>query len=226
MFLDAFPKVLYDIEGARYRNYQTVTNIFFRFTIMKEILDNISAYYDYVITDADTPEILAEKLYNDPEAYWIILYANNIFDPQYNWPLQHRAWTEYMIAKYGSIEAAKTTVHHYNKVIRREEIASGVVTEERIQINGDKLTDDEPDIPYDYYDKGTYTQDVAVYNINGKSIHETINVEEVSVYDYEKDLNDEKRYIKLINPSYYRQIINEFEAMTKYRNDPSYRSFR
>jgi hypothetical protein len=31
--------------------------------------------------DTDTPEIIAHKLYGDPNKYWIILLANQILDP-------------------------------------------------------------------------------------------------------------------------------------------------
>ena len=86
-FFDKFPRISYDIEGKRLTTYQSVTNIFFRVRVIREILGNISAYYEYLIKDDDTPEILADKVYNNPEAHWIIIMANNIVDPQYDWPL-------------------------------------------------------------------------------------------------------------------------------------------
>lgn len=139
-FFDKFPKIQYDIQGRRYSNLQTVTNIFFRVRILKEILNNISSYYEYFIKDGDTPEILADKIYKDSEGHWIILLANDIIDPQYDWPLNTQDFDKHIIDKYGSIQIAKTTYHHYEKVIRREESSGDVIVESRYIINANNLT--------------------------------------------------------------------------------------
>ena len=170
-FLDLFPKIPYDIEKALYRsNYDVVTDITFRFGFIKEILNNISAYYLYPIKDSETPEILAEYVYNDPEAYWIILYANDIYDPQYDWPLNYSNFQNYIIGKYGSLAAAQTGNHHYEKVITRTESLSGIVTEKRIIVNYDKLTNNALNVPYDYYVGLPAGQSVETINMNGQTV--------------------------------------------------------
>jgi len=82
-FFNKFPAVRYDMENKRYsyQNNQIVTNVLFRIGIIKEVLTNIASYYEYTVRDDEKPEILADKFYNDPEGHWVILYANNIFDP-------------------------------------------------------------------------------------------------------------------------------------------------
>lgn len=225
-FLDLFPKIPYDIEKALYRsNYDVITDITFRFGFIKEILNNISAYYLYSIKDSETPEILAEFVYNDPEAYWIILYANDIYDPQYDWPLAYSNFHKYIISKYGSLSAAQTNIHHYEKIITRTESLSGTVTEQRITINYDKLTDDELDIPYDYYVGLPAEQSVETINMNGQTVTEVISRSEVSNYDYEEEQNENKRIIKIIKPEYYEQIMNEFNNMTNNSIAPFLRKF-
>lgn len=119
-FLDKFPRVPYDINKSNYSNYENITDITFRFSVIKQVLDNTSAYYEYVIRDTETPEILADRVYGDPQSYWIILYANNIFDPQYDWPLNDDALEKFIISKYGSITNAKSQIHHYEKIIARQ----------------------------------------------------------------------------------------------------------
>lgn len=222
-FLDAFPRIQYDINRKYYSEYNTVTNLLFRFTVIKDVLSHISSYYEYTITDADKPEILAEKIYNDPEAYWIILYANDIYDPQYDWPLDSRSFGKYIINKYGSIATAKTTIHHYEKVIQREESLSGIITETRLQVNYDKLTDNDLDIPYDYYLNLPLTQSVETVNMNGRTVTEIIYRAEVTNYDYEEELNEKRRNIKIIKPEYYSQIIAEFNRLTKNALNPNLR---
>ena len=41
------------------------------------------------IDDGETPEVVAEKIYGDAGAAWVVLLANSIIDPQFEWPLNY-----------------------------------------------------------------------------------------------------------------------------------------
>lgn len=221
-----FPSIPYDIAGKQFTNYETPTNIFFRLRIMREVLSNISTYYEYLIKDEETPEIIADKVYGDPESHWIILLANDIVDPQYDWPLNSRSFNNFIIDKYGSIATAKTQIHHYEKVIVRENQSEDTTTETRFVINQEKLTDNSLDVPYDYYEgTGSLAETAAVstYNLgDGKTVIETISRDDITVYDWEYNLNEEKRNIKIIRPRYYSQIQSEFRTIMN-DNPPFFR---
>jgi hypothetical protein len=226
-YFDSFPKREYDINGKRLAQYTFVTDIMFRINIIRSVLSNVSAYYEYLINDTDTPEILADKLYGSAEAHWMILLANDMVDPQYDWPLNSDAFQRYIIAKYGSVETAKITAHHHEKVITREESYSGMITESRYIVNESKLTVNDLDVPYDYYDNLPETQGVSTYNMgDGQTVVEIVRREVVTKYDYEDQLNEAKRPIKLIKKEYYGQILNEFNSLTKNSNMPWLRSPR
>jgi hypothetical protein len=215
-FFDKFPLLPYDIEGKRLSTYQLTTNIFFRLRIIRSVLNNISAYYEHLVSDSDTPEILADKVYGNPEAHWIILMANDIIDAQYDWPLNTTNFNKYIIKKYGSIANAKTQIHHYEKVVTREEQLTGIVTETRFVINENKLTTNTPDVPYDYYNNLPETQEVNTYNLeDDRTVVEITRRDAISCYDYEDQLNEKKRSIKIIKPEYYAQILQEFASQTK-----------
>lgn len=222
-FFDKFPKLAYDINRSGYSNFESVTNIFFRIGIIKKVLSTTTSYYYYEVQDGDTPEIIAENAYGDPGAYWIILYANDIVDPQFDWPLDHRSFYKYIVGKYGSIPNAKTTIHHYEKVIERTNPVYNLTTETRFVVNYTKLTDNTLDVPYDYYEGDgamAETQTVNTYNIDDTTIHEIIHRNAVSNYDYELAKNDSKRLIKVIKSEYYNQIVSEFGKLTE--NNPTY----
>lgn len=213
-FLDSFPRIDYDINKAGRSEYQSVTNIFFRVNFIKEALNDAAAYYLYDITDSDTPEILAEKVYKNPDAYWMITYANDIYDPQYDWPLNYIAFNKYIEGKYGSIANAKTTFHHYEKVIEREYL--GEVTTFRYKINEAPIS--EYDLPteahYDSYESLPDEQDVITINTtDGKTIIQTTYRNRVSNYDYEEELNNSKRSIKIIKQDYYSRVQQEFDKI-------------
>lgn len=282
-YFDKFPLIPYDINKTGISNFQVVTNIFFRIQVLKEVLNNITSYYAYVINDEDTPEILAEKIYGTPEAHWVILLANNIIDPQYEWPLKPDAFNKYIVKKYGSVANAKNQIHHYEKLVGREVNESGVVTVDRYTINytvesdgilvigssngdfsiGESVSQNggsftgivsswsnvsntltlanttgsliplftisgntsnvsgvvnsvssEPDAPYDYYLGMAAEQDVSTINVAGKTVVEVVARSQISCYDYEDGLNQQRRLIKIIKPEYYGQIVEEFRKLT------------
>lgn len=224
-YFGKFPKVNYDIQNTMFnKNYEKATDIFFRVGYIKEVLNNLSSYYSIEVDDGDTPEILAEKVYEDAGAGWMILLANQIIDPQFEWPLGYDAFNKYLINKYGSIEASELLVHHYDMVIKRELQPDNVITETRFQVNGTKLTDNNLDVPYNYYnphfgDPGSLAavQSVETFDMDGKTVTVTTSGEPVYAYDYELALNDSRRLIKVIKKEYYSQIMNEFDKLASYR---------
>jgi hypothetical protein len=222
-FFSGFPLTTYNITKSTRSDRQLVTNIVFRFGIIKEVLSNISAYYIYTLTEGDKPEILAEKIYGDPTSYWIILMANDIYDSQYDWPLDSRSFQKFMVNKYGSIAWAKTNFHHYEKVVQRTESLSGITTETRFEIDFDTLIEDTLDVPYDTYLSLPEEQSFEQIDFNGQTITEIIKRDAITYYDYEDQLNERKRLIKIIKPEYYSQILAEYNSLTNDRLNPRLR---
>jgi hypothetical protein len=215
-YFSKFPTIAFDIARVpNSTNYEAVTNIFFRVRMVREVLNNISAYYDYTIADGDKPEILAEKIYKDPEAHWIILYANDIVDAQYDWPLVYNDFQQYIINKYGSIALAQTTYHHYEKVITRLDSFTGTTNVDRIVI-------DYTSKIQSIYDNYLYMPScsTSTYVVNGKSVTETITKAAISNYDYENEMNEAKRLIKIIKPEYYGYILSQLDNLTSVPKQP------
>jgi hypothetical protein len=239
-YFDQFPKIIYNISGDRYRKYETITEIMFRIGIIKNTLNNISAYFNYTISDDETPEILAGKIYGDPETYWIILYANDIIDPAYDWPMNNDVFYYYMIDKYRPLAEAdagqdqtdnqviawtRTNYHHHEKIVERRESATGITTTQKFQINEANLTSNLAsslsNVPYDYYNN---LEDEAAWTTidmgGNKTVLERAYRERVSYYDYEEEKNENKRFIKIIKPDYYPAILAEYEQLVN--PDPIY----
>jgi hypothetical protein len=235
-FFNKFPLIQYNMSGKKYPEYQTVTNLLFRTAIIREIINNSSAYIKYIVRDGDTPDILASKVYGDPESHWLILYANEMLDPQYDWPLTTSVFYKYIVDKYRSMAEADignplqdfevvswtqdrtndASVHHYEKVVKQFNSTTQTNNEIRYIINKSKLTDNELDVPYEYYDNLADEQDVTPINvtIKGQTLIETVYRDFITYYDYEDKLNEEKRNIRIIKQEYYSQILAEFNAIT------------
>lgn len=342
-FLDEFPKIQYDPLNRRVgQDYETVTNIFFRVAYIRDILNNISAYQVYELQSMDTPERLAENIYGDAGANWMIIYANQILDPQWDWPLNYNQFSKFVASKYrtsanvatiGSVSIVnggtgyangyinfqggsgsnancriitdgsgtiidvdlnvegmhyiygenvtanvshlggtganlKVTldasdravigwtqgnIHHYEKLLTRIDNETGKETVWTFNVDEARLTEDKPDVPYEYYsiyalpnsvlidstfatidddtpppdasdtgfDDGLpLTQSVYTFSDTGKTITEIVNKRVVYIYDYEEELNENKRIIKVIKQEYYSQIMSELANLTG--NAPSY----
>jgi len=65
------------------------------------------------VKDGETPELLAHDFYGDANRHWIILLANDIIDPFYDWVLQDIHLSKYVTKKYGT--GNETDPHHYIK---------------------------------------------------------------------------------------------------------------
>jgi hypothetical protein len=236
-FFDKFPTISYSLSGKKYPDYQIITNILFRTAFIREALDKKTSYTEYIIRDGDTPDILANKIYGDSEAYWIILYANEIIDPQYDWPMTTTVFNKYIADKYRSMAeddigpeledyqviawtqdlTNDASVHHYEKVVKNENLTAKETSITRFVINKTKLTNNNLNVPYDYYDgPGSLPaeQSYDPININGETIIQNISSNAVTYYDYEDELNEQRRTIRIPKKEYYNQIITEFNALT------------
>ena len=97
-YFNHFPLTYY--SGSNTTSLNIVTNIIARFGFEKSLKQNSSAFYEYLIKESDTPEIIASKIYGSPERHWIVLAFNDIMDPQYDWPLQYDTLIKYIDQKY------------------------------------------------------------------------------------------------------------------------------
>lgn len=207
-FFDLFPRVRYQIDQSSItvNNYRTVTDIMFRIGLVKSYKSNLFQYFTYSVKDGETPEILADKIYGDVEAHWLIMLANNVVDPQYDWILNSRDFGNYIISKYGSLANAKTQIHHYEKVRQSVDLTTEKLTETIVEISATEYADPTlptaPGSPIFASTIGKYKADVWDYY---KRI--------VYAYDWEVEQNEKKRNINLIRPEYWPAIKLEFDTM-------------
>lgn len=185
-FFKHFPTVSYDVKKDN--KPVSLTNIMLRFKL-NDVLKNRSAvYYDYTVKESDTPQSIADKYYGDATLDWIIYLANDIVDPFYDWPLDDYTFRNFIINKYGSVAAAQDQVHHYEKIIRTASAyrSDTPVKEKTIHV-----------------DSTTYASlDASVRR-------------EVTNYEYEVDLNESKREIKLLDQRYLSTILTEVRAVLR-----------
>ena len=212
-YFNYFPKTFYTSNNNS-TGIDTVTNIIARFGFENKLKENSSAFYKYTIKDSDTPEIIAHKFYDHSERHWIVLLFNDIIDPQYDWPLQSDTLIDYINTKYSTVEYANTAntlvtglswaqnishVQAYYKIITRTS-ADGTDIVEKITV-----------------DANTYANIAATsisYTLNNaSSITQTVSKTTQTYYDYELELNEAKREIKLLKGDFVSEVEKEFKRV-------------
>lgn len=216
-YFSYFPQTYYSFDTAN-ANFSLVTNIFTRTKFIKEILDNALLYYKYEIKEGETPEIVAYNFYGDPQKHWIILYINSIIDPHYGWVLHSQEFDNYIITKYGSLEDAKTELHHYELKIEEYNNVDGRINE-RIYTITDK--------DFNFATKTTTTRTLPTVNSapiknsysyslkGGSTLTGTETYTAISNYDYEFYENEKRRIINVLNPDYASRVENELKELLR-----------
>lgn len=89
------------------------TDISLRAKIRDALKNESYIYYLHTVHDDERPDIIAAKYYGNSSYTWAIFYANDIFDPIEEWPLSSEAFYSMIQKKYGSVQLAQETIHHY-----------------------------------------------------------------------------------------------------------------
>jgi len=214
-FFNYFPKTFYTSNNVS-SGIDTVTNIIARFGFEKKLKENSSAFYKYTIKDSDTPEIIAGKFYDNVERHWIVLLFNDIIDAQYDWPLDSRTLIQYINTKYSSnqyADTANTSVTGISWAQNTSHVKSYFKNITRTSADGTEI------IEKITVDANTYANIAATsisYTLNNSSsITETISKTTQTYYDYEVELNEAKREIKLLKNEFVPEVEKEFRRVIK-----------
>jgi hypothetical protein len=114
-YFSKFPLTTYNMNGDGI-TFDGVRDIIHRVQFLDVVLNNTVIMLPYVVKDAETPEIIAAKLYGSPNYHWVVLFANKIFNLWTEWPLSYDQFIAYLTEKYGSPDIAQSTIHHYEDV--------------------------------------------------------------------------------------------------------------
>jgi hypothetical protein len=226
MYFKSFPYTLYSLDNVT--TVQVVTNITNRVTLSDGVKTNLSLYDEYDIKDGETPELVADKFYGNPELHWLVLHYNDILDPRFDWPLDTNNLNRYIAGKYNDVNA----VHHY-------EDANGNYTNGNVYLLSsnaftnfsvnDVLTNNT-NIGIGYITSKISTSNVIVTVTSGgfktgdqilKSSNTAVsaNITSTAVitgtpvtnFTLEDENNEVKRRIKILKTSYVDAVVSDFK---------------
>lgn len=209
-YFRTFPKIaVYNPD----KSITVASNIMRRIEINPALFEQSILFYAYSYQDSDKPEIISNKYYGDSYRYWIFFFANQIFDPQWDLPLEPNLFSSYIKDKYlAAAEEASEDVNTYIKtsnnafLLTRTSYDSSTQQTTTDVFNIDQDTYNTlPTSPVEekiYFDDGSYT-----YIVSTKSIQK--------VYDYEVEQNEKKRPVILINSTYAPALEKNFKILMR-----------
>ena len=176
MYFENFPVIRYGSTDGTIKN---VTNLLRRVAIRSKLKTNVSLFDTYDVKNGETPEIIADKLYDDPKLHWIIMLVNNVTDRYHDWPMSEQQFDAFVNEKYSNPDG----IHHYE--ISQE---SGYTTQ-KIEVYDPELISSDTD---------AYTSATAITN-----------------REFEESEQDKKRKIRLLDPIFVDQFVEEFNSLIK-----------
>jgi len=182
-------------------------NITLRTKFLEKIKSDATLFYSYTVEDGQTADSLAYDYYGDSNYVWLIYLTNNIIDPYYDWHLSIPDFEKYVINKYGSIKEAQTQIIYYKKL--------------PIDYYTNNQNDDfvlaslyNPVTNGYGWTKITVDNNVKINSITGldPAIWSAIDA-----YTHEKEVNEDKRYIKLLDLKLLSAIDRQFQELMNVR---------
>lgn len=161
MYFSNFPNIYYDFKIGSNQDTQlrVIKDITTNVRVRKKLLSQMTIFDWYDMQEGETPEIVASKVYGNPELHWVIMLANDRYDYIDDFPMTAHQLERHIDSKYGT---QRNSAHHYEK--------DGFIVDPTV----------------------------------------VLDAIEVSNADYEYQLNDSKRRIRLVRRQIIGRLITEY----------------
>ena len=188
------------LPDALISDYIPVKNLFKRIALRQDIYQDLSFFTKYKITGNDRPDNIASKVYGRSDLDWVVLTSNNIINIQDEWPMPQLEFDAYLLNKYGTYDNLNSSHHYETTELKNDDV---IIVQKGLQVPSTYS------ITY-YFDSGIDSGMVTSYP-----------VVEITNYQYEEKLNNDKRSIFLLKPRYLNVIIDDFEELMTYKKGSS-----
>lgn len=84
-----------------------------RIVIQRGTQWNPYIFYPLDISDGIRPDVIAYTTWGDPYASWVLYLSNKIVDPYYDYFLTQEQFSQYIVGKYDSLQAATEKILYY-----------------------------------------------------------------------------------------------------------------
>ena len=185
------------LPDANISDYINVKNLFKRITLRQDIYQDLSFFTKYKIIGDDRPDNVAFDVYGRSDLDWVILTSNNIINIQSEWPMPQFDFDAYLIEKYGTYENLNSTHHYETTELKNSDDV--IIVQKGLRV--------ESDYSITYFDESGM--------VTGNPVKEVTN------YQYEDQLNDDKRNIFVLKTLYLNVIIDDLDELMIYKKGSS-----
>ena len=184
-------------DGRMDGDFSVVKNFFKRAKLSTDVFQDLTFFTKINVIGDDRPDNVANNFYDDPTLDWIVLLSNNIVNVQSEWPLSQADFFTYLSEKYPDENVLYSGIHHYeaNEVKTSTDV---IIIPSGIRVGvGQSVS---------FFDEGL-NQQVTKTNVASP----------VTNYMHEQKLNDKKREIFLLKPTYVNLLIDDLEEIMTYK---------
>ncbi len=186
------------LPDAKLGDYFAIKNFFKRGKLREDIIKNVTVFEKYEIKGNDRPDNVAFDFYGDSSLDWVVLISNNILNIQTEWPLNQNDFDSFLLEKYGDYNTLYNGIHHYESQEVKNNLGN-IVFPAGLHIQS----------PYNYSYLDTSTPGGFIVSRDIAS--------PVTNYQYEDQLENEKRNIFLLKPRYLNIVKDDLEELMLYK---------
>lgn len=211
MYFQNFPYIGYEFPNGSIKNYK---NISIRVAVVEKLKTFYSNLQEYEISEGETPEIIAFNVFGDATLHWAILMLNDITNVYNDWPKSTEQFKSYVYDKYRTQKDSDGT----------DVVLTDAQVQEFIEFEG------MPSNNYSSYATGTsvvirphHFKDAEGTVYSYDTLNATIDafgntlvkpeVFPVSYFDYENEINENKRIILLPTGGVVQKMRKELVAL-------------
>ena len=202
------------------RDYIIIKNIFRRSKLFDYLKGNVSLFNKFIIGEGDRPDTIAEEIYGDSSLDYVIILVAGITNIHNQWPLQDFQVYEYTLNKYGS-ETAMNEEHHYETYeikdnLGRQILPPNLIVDEEFKIDGTSSK---------YNTKYNIISELGNRQLDDKDEF-TVKTDNIAFpvtnFQYEIELNEKRRKIDVLKPSYVNTFVNDLRDVLRYEKSSNY----
>ena len=175
--------------------YVAVKNLFRRVKLRDDLKGSTTYLQNYYVRDGFRPDQVAGDLYDRQDLDWVVLHTAGIVNVRDEWPLTSKEIYEYASLKYGN------DLNQIKYYVTTEVKGSN----DNIILPKGKVVDKDFTIP------------------DPSSSTATLNpVGGVTNYEYEAKINEDKRNIAILRPSYLNIFLADMRDIMTYSKSSQY----
>jgi len=191
--------------------YIQAKNLFKRVKLRDDFYNSFTNFEKYQITEGERPDQVALELYGSAQLDWVVLISANIVNVRDQWPLSNKDMYDFVENAYGD---EMNSVRFYETIEVKDSKGRLVMPEKQVvdrNFKSPRPTTETAESYVQFWDSGL-EQVVTKYNITRP----------VTNFEYEMRLNDEKRGIYVLRPSYLQQLLNDMRREMRYAKSSQY----